>query len=607
MVKEFVDFLGGQPPYDALGGEDLERLVAHLEVEYFAAGSIVVAEGAERLDHMWVVRTGELEVVDRGHVVDVLGPGDTFGHVSVLSNLPPVVSVRAAEDSLCLRLPDPRTLLSQPERLRFTHLGTMVSQERLTRPGIMGRAGRPVSAVMQPIVWCVAADRVRDVARSVGAATHSCALIRAGDEIGIVTDRDFRQRVATGEVDLDAPIAELATIPVLAIEEDASQATGLLRMVEHGVHHLVVTGETGQPVGVVRVVDLASVEVRDPMLIRSAIDSAINLDALAAACRRLPATVVELRDSGVPALHVGGLVAAVVDAIFRRLIALRETPAMTEVAYSWVLLGSLARREPLPRSDVDTAIVWSDTPASPDPADAIRAAAEGVLQDMERCGLRRCPDGANAVNPLFSRSQSAWAEAATAWLDDPSRAGALLLSAMVTDSRPVTEVALGRSMTDVLQARTRTTQFLRAFLDEAVATKPPTGFVRDFVVHHSGEHRGEFDLKRGGLVPVVALGRWVAMVNGDLRGTTPERLRRGADAGLLTRDEADTLAGAFEDSYELLLEREVRAIRSDEPHTTFIAPRDLDTLTRRHLRESFRAIALVQGRIESDWAWRLAA
>jgi len=205
MVKEFVDFLGGQPPYDALGGEDLERLVAHLEVEYFAAGSIVVAEGAERLDHMWVVRTGELEVVDRGHVVDVLGPGDTFGHVSVLSNLPPVVSVRAAEDSLCLRLPDPRTLLSQPERLRFTHLGTMVSQERLTRPGIMGRAGRPVSAVMQPIVWCVAADRVRDVARSVGAATHSCALIRAGDEIGIVTDRDFRQRVATGEVDLDAP------------------------------------------------------------------------------------------------------------------------------------------------------------------------------------------------------------------------------------------------------------------------------------------------------------------------------------------------------------------------------------------------------------------
>jgi CBS domain-containing protein len=251
-------------------------------------------------------------------------------------------------------------------------------------------------------------------------------------------------------------------------------------------------------------------------------------------------------------------------------------------------------------------IVWSDAPASADSAEAIRALAEDVLQDLERCGLGRCPDGANATNPLFSRSRSAWAAAATGWLDDPTRAGALLLSAIVADSRPVTEVSLGRSMTDAIRARTRTPQFLHAFLDEAVAVKPPTGFVRDFVVHHSGEHRGELDLKRGGLTPVVALGRWVAIVNGDFRGTTPERLRRGADAGLLTRDEADTLIGAFEDCYELLLDHEVRTIRSDRPHTTFIAPSDLDTLTRRHPRESFRAIAVAQTRIEQDWATRLA-
>jgi hypothetical protein len=37
-VKQFVDFLGGQPPYDALSGQDLERLAAHLPVESSRVG-----------------------------------------------------------------------------------------------------------------------------------------------------------------------------------------------------------------------------------------------------------------------------------------------------------------------------------------------------------------------------------------------------------------------------------------------------------------------------------------------------------------------------------------------------------------------------------------
>ncbi len=33
-MKEFVDFLGGQPPYDALDAGDLQRLARAVEVEY---------------------------------------------------------------------------------------------------------------------------------------------------------------------------------------------------------------------------------------------------------------------------------------------------------------------------------------------------------------------------------------------------------------------------------------------------------------------------------------------------------------------------------------------------------------------------------------------
>ena len=113
-MKEYADFLGSQPPYDALSAEELLRLVRRLEVEYVAAGATIVQADGPPLDHLWVLRTGAVEVVDRGRVVDHLGPGDTFGHISVLTGLAPALSVRALEDSFCLRLPDPRTVLEDP-------------------------------------------------------------------------------------------------------------------------------------------------------------------------------------------------------------------------------------------------------------------------------------------------------------------------------------------------------------------------------------------------------------------------------------------------------------------------------------------------------------
>jgi CBS domain-containing protein len=193
----------------------------------------------------------------------------------------------------------------------------------------------------------------------------------------------------------------------------------------------------------------------------------------------------------------------------------------------------------------------------------------------------------------------------TTWMRDPTLDKALVLAAMVTDSRPLTDVDLGRHLTDTLMSRTRTSWFLRALLDEAIGWRTSTGRLRDFTVDHGGAHRGQLDLKRGGLVPVVALGRWVAIMTRDARATTPERLRRGADESLITADEADTLIIGFESIYTVLFDHEVRRLRSSAVPDTYIDPHDLGSLTRRHLRDTLRAVATVQARIDQSWTRRL--
>lgn len=464
---------------------------------------------------------------------------------------------------------------------------------------------RPFVQLVRPIVWCRATDRIRDVAQRISEYDQSCALVSTDAGLGIVTDHDFRHRVAAGEVGVDAPVSELATVPALTIDQHATQAAGLLRMVEHAIHHLVVLDETDEPVGVVRAVDLAQVEVRDPLVVRSAIEAATTVDEVAEAAQLLPGTIVALHDREVAATHIGALHAAVVDAIIRRVLQLRRDPVLAQVRYSWLVLGSLARREPLPLSDLDTALVWADPPPDPPPAESIREAAGRILDDLRQCALVPCPHGTGANNPTFSRSRAAWTAAISDWQRDPSGETALLMSAMVTDSRPLTEPELGRTLTSPIDDPTGSSRLVRHLLNEALGFRPPTGFVRDFVVEHNGEHRGQLDLKKGGLAPVAALGRWVSMVTGDARGTTPERLRRGADQGLLTTDEAQTLTGAFQYVYAMVLHEEAEALRSGATGSTFVAPGDLDSLTRRHLRESFRAIRSVQARLDEHWLARL--
>jgi CBS domain-containing protein len=607
-MREYVDFLGGQSPYDALDAVDLRALAQLVEVEYFPAGQTIVNAGEAPLTHVYVVRSGEVEVVDRGRVLDILGAGETFGQISVLSGLPPPLTVRAVQDTLCYRFPDPRPQLRHPERLQFSHYSSLVSRERLTRSGLVDQALRLARHQMRPIVWCAPDATVSQAAAAMTEAGQSCALIERGRSVGIVTDSDFRVGLAARSLDGAAPVADFASFPAATVSADTLVGDAFLRMVESGYHHLVVVGAGERPVGILRVVDLASAEVRNPLVIRRAIDDAATVDDLAAAAALLPATWLELYDTGVAAMHIAALLSAVVDALMLRLVDLTDIGSdLVPQRTSWLLLGSIARREPLPRSDVDTALVWEDLPAGPPPAGKLQRWAGRVLDNMERCGLSRCADGANATNPVFAQSQSAFTATARSWITHPTQADALLLSSMIADSRPITGVALGRAVTDGMLATTRSRDYLTRLLRYAIAVRPPTGFVRDFVVEHSGAHRGHLNLKAGGLVPIASLGRWIAIVTGDDRGSTITRLRRGQHAGLLTADETDTLARAFEYFYGLLLDNEVAAIRDPaSTASTWVAPKELDTLTRRYLREAFRSVAEVQNRLDGEWVARMS-
>jgi len=603
-VQEFVDFLAKQPPFNALSNQDLEQISAQIDVEYFVAGTVIVEAGEDPLNHLYVVRTGSVEVLDKGNVVDELHPGDAFGHISVLTGLPPQYSVRTSEDTLCYRMPDPREFISDPSSLKFGHFGTLITRHRLTSSSLLSDAQSNVTRYMRPILWVKGDDSIRDVAAKMTAGDQSFALIETREGIGLVTDRDFRSKVGRGLLPIDSPVASMMSFPLITVSNKVTLASAFLQMVERGVHHLVVVDEFDKPLGVVRAMDLSSVQLRNPLLIRAAIESASSIEELSAASLLLKPSLVELHDNGIPSLHIAGLMSAIVSAILTRVLTLSGSVDQP-VPHSWLILGSIARGEPLPASDVDTAIVWADQPGDVDASDQITNNAKQILELMEKCGLERCPNGANADNTLFTRSRSAWIEVSSAWLSEPHRAGALLLSSIAADNQPLTNTSLGRTIMENIRETTRSKEYLSDALRFALAKKPPIGFVKDFIVDHGGENRGGLNLKEGGLSPIASLARWMAIVQGDVRGGTLERLQRASEAGLLQGEEGEILTTAFTNIHQIVFDEEIAAIRAGRAPTTWVSPDSLDSLTRRHLRENFRAISHIQGVVESEWVRRL--
>jgi CBS domain-containing protein len=609
-VEDVAGFLGSRPPFDAVGAKDLARIAAVTETEVSPRGTTIFAQGAGPVEDLRMVRAGSVEIINDGRVLDLLGPGELFGQASMISGLPTGFETRAAEDTVCYRIPADvvRPLLARPDVLQFV-VRSIVSRQALAAsdPGPSDLGQRPVAALIRtPPVVCPASEPIRAAAQRMTAAGASAVLVRDGDRLGIVTDRDFRSRVVAAGLSPDGPVSAVMTEPAYTVRADRLAGEVLLDMLERNIHHVPVLSAASQVLGVIDDGDLMSAQARQPFLLRRAIARATSPAELATVSAGLGPMIVALRDARVAAEQVAAVRSVVLDALTRRLAELAVAAAGEPAApFTWFALGSQARREAVPSSDVDSALAWQDTDGQDAEVAEYMARVAGAVQDgLRACGLRPDPNGTNAANPLFARSLAAWRAAAARLAKDPTQEKALILVSILTDSRPVWDSSrLGVPVADALwEVRGQLSQsdLQRLLARFALSFRPPTGFWRDFVVEHSGERRGQLDLKHGGLIPIVDLARWAGMDAGVTSASTPERLRAAEAAGTLDSAEASTLLEAFGFIFSLRLDHQVEQIHQGEAPDDFIDPKQLNPLARSYLREAFRAVASVQAGLAAE-------
>lgn len=605
---EVTRFLRAHPPFDALDPDVVERVADAVEVELSSAGTTIFSQGAEPARHLRVVRSGAVELIHHGRVLDLLGEGELFGHASMLSGLPTGFEARALEDTVCYRIGAgiARELLAAPAGLRFVARSLLESADDLAGGApepARDPAQQPVAALIRgaPVV-CAPDTPIAAAAQMMAAAPCSAIVVDLGDgTLGIVTDRDLRTRVVAAGLGGDTPVAAAMSSPAYTCRPDQLGGEVLLDMLDRGCRHFPVVSATGEILGVVEDLDLVVVQTRSSFFLRQQIARARSVDDLVTVAADLRPTVIAMHDARIAAANIMAVYAVVVDALTRRLLELAIAQAgEPPVPFAWLALGSQARREAIPSADVDSAIVWFGDVPEADIRPRLHAISEQVVAGLTACGFHADAHGASASNMVFVRSLASWQRAARSWISDPTQEKALLLVSVLVDSRPVWGLHTGTPVADTFRIAPSNPALLRLLARFALSYRPPTGFFRGLVVEHTGEHRGRLDLKHGGVIPIVDLARWAGMAAGVTSASTSERLRAAGSAGILPGADARTLEDAFELVTGLRLQHQVGQLRAGREPDDYVHPDTLSPLTRSYLKEAFRAVASIQKRVAGE-------
>lgn len=617
IVDRVKAFLEQFPPFSRMSAKEVLLLAEQVHIRYARPNEVLFRQGDEPGAVCYLVREGAVRIQQQETLIDLCDEGDLFGVRPLMAHDKYLADAVVEEEALLYALPI--ALLKQimadnaavalffaadfaagrshyQRAVTDSAAGMRAWQQPADTEGtLLATIGIVVekTVVTTPAAHAIqaAAQRMRD--HRVG------SIIVVNDQqhpIGILTDTDLRNRIATGELSTSEPVTSLMQQPVITIPTTATLADCLMTMAQHRVHHLVATedGTDQSPIaGIVSDHDLLLELGNHPALYLKEIRKVTTAVELRAIRDRFDRLLQAYLKQQVDIHFIARMATAINDALTKRCIELAHEaldPAPTD-RWCWWQLGSGARSEQLIRTDQDHALLFDHS--EPEVMRAwLLQLANKVSKAMEIIGFLPDPAGVSAANPKWCLSIAEWKGQFHRWIHQPE-AHNLLLSTIFFDYRPVYgDVALSEQFTDWLYPElSKQDLFLGYLAKNALQNPSPLGFFRQFLLESSGNHEDKFDLKLRVMLPFVDAARVLTLAE-KIRGinSTIERYRALAEKEPNNKSLYTEAALA----YEVLLRLRTRFGFAGHHTGRYIDIEVLSKLERQLLRSIFQTLKALQ-------------
>ncbi len=626
IATRVADFLKDYPPFNFLSQQVLVKVSENVVVQYYKLNQIVFHQFQPTGKHFYIVREGAVQLIligEKEELIDECGEGDLFGIRPLLAKQNYQLTAKVSEE--CLLYAIPIDLIEEEiqhnSKLAF-YLATtfaagvrsevagafrgkiFLNQTAIIAPEFRLTEVQTIERSKEPIV-CQASHSIQEAASIM--SYHSVGSIIVVNElkypIGIITDRDLRNKVATGQIPLYAPISVMMNRPVITIPPTITVADVQIEMVKRQIHHLCITedGTDQTPViGVISEHDLLVIQGNNPAILVREIYSSQSTKEMHDIRLRAENLLRDYIYQEVSIAFISTIMSEINDAVIVRCIEMSLAEMIEDnypypgVDFCWLSLGSEGRQEQLLRTDQDNALVFEDV--EEEHYDSTKTYfitfAQKVTQKLNQIGFAYCPADMMASNAKWCMSLKEWKDLFSEWVYQPN-ADAILHSNIFFDYRPVfgnkelAEQLTKHIFDDVEKQRI----FLAFMAKNALKNPPPLSFFRNFMVEKGGEHKDEFDIKKRAMMPLADAARVLTIEArvGNVNNTF-KRFEKLAELYPSNKDLFEQAA----DAYEILMRyRTLQGLRNKDSGRYF-KPSELNKMQRAQLRNSFQPITELQ-------------
>lgn len=447
------------------------------------------------------------------------------------------------------------------------------------------------------VATCRPDDPLVDAAaRMSNLGISSLVVCESGKPVGIVTDRDLRNKVvARGRDPHHLTVDMIMTSPLITITEQEFLFEALHRISRYGIHRIVVTGSDTSLIGIITDSDILRLQTNSPQRLVRRVEEARTVEDLRELHRQVQDLVAHLIGTGVPVKELVRLIAHLNDQILIRLIdILRMGPfqGMTN-RFAFLVLGSEGRGEQTLTTDQDNALVYADD-LSPADIQQLIAFSDELIRSIIEIGIPPCPGGIMVNNAVWRLPLTGWKRTLDQWFSVPTPEHILKVG-MVADLRALSgDPSLERELRQYLTGRLKRNEvYLGHMLSNMLRFRVPLGWFGR-IKTEKGEYKGKLDLKKAGIFSITEGVKILALFEGVQGGGTEERLHWLQESKVLDAHEVDDLLAAFHALVFFRLKSQVEALREGRIPDNRVAHDRLNSMEQARLQTALERVRSFQ-------------
>jgi CBS domain-containing protein len=617
ISQRVADFLKNFPPFSLLKQRDLEIISEQITIIYREKDSVVFQANEDPHENFYVVHKGAVafRADQNSDILNMCDEGDIFGLRPLIANENYKLEARTYEESILYAIP---IRVFKPYALDNKSIGNFLIESfasntlnpfsKSYRGKLFGDEIESDSNLLdlqevkysKKIISCSASTSVQEIARiMLNKNVGAILVVENSLPIGIITDKDLRNKIVTGEFPITTPASSIMVSPVITYPTKMTVTQAQMAMLKSDISHLCITldGTTNtKAVGMLSKHDVMVSIGNNPAVLLRAIKRAKKFKKIKRIRDNITHLLQGYLEQNLPMMLTSKIISELNDACTKQVISivLKKMIPPPPANFAWLSMGSQGRSEQLLQTDQDNALVYEDVPneLQEKTKKYFLNLASQINKGLFEIGYEYCPAEMMGSNPEWCMSLSEYKNKVHHWITNTGK-NEVLLSFIFFDYNLVYgDKELVNTLSDYIfeEIKANPTFYIH-LVSGALQSPSPTGFFRDFLLEQDGAHKDFFNIKNRALMPLADAAR-VLILSHSVKSisNTVERFEKLAEL----EPQNSELYSSCASSYKILLRFRTNQGLLHHDSGQFISLETLSKAEKIKLKSTFKTIKELQ-------------